>query len=277
MLGRHSALIIAVFVWISLIGQTENILAQDTIRYTAGPALQIPTQFSYASVDFDRDGEAEVDFTGSGFLCTADVPTSYCQLSFTGIPMSTNSLLCIGSQFVVMAAGTIIGDSPIEGMDWRSFTSATLAVQAFSPKYGTNGWNGPLSTNTEGYLGVRFHTSSGQHYGWVHVRMPKQDASLSEFSPVVLDWAYESQPDTPIKAGAMPVAPITLPQIVRPEQLRLNWLTEIGQVYQVQFKETLGAPGWSNLDITVIATSTNVVVDVPMKGNIGFFQAVRTE
>ncbi|HEY1170306.1 MAG TPA: hypothetical protein VGH19_02945 [Verrucomicrobiae bacterium] len=280
MSGRsyHTALfylLCAISLWLGV----GLVIAQSTIRYTAGPATSFAMQPGFSTpIDFDRDGEADVSFSGGGFLCTADVPTSSCSISYTGIPLSTNSLLCVGDQFAVLSAGALIGDSTGDTA-WRGYASASLARYHMNLIQNTNTWHGPLSITKEGYLGVQFHSSSGRHYGWVRVRLPlpAQSPAEIELSPVILDWAYETQPDTAIKAGAMPVAAITVPKIVRPEKLRIDWATEIGMTYQVQFKEKLEAPGWKNLDISIVATGTNAIVDVPIKGAVGFYQAVKVE
>lgn len=51
-----------------------------------------------------------------------------------------------------------------------------------------------------GYLGVRFQSANGLHYGWVRVRLPRPD--LYE-TPSVVDWAYETRPNTPLRAGVI--------------------------------------------------------------------------
>lgn len=47
----------------------------------------------------------------------------------------------------------------------------------------------------EGYIGVEFDVSGSTHYGWIRVDV----ADSSNF--IVLDYAYESTPNTPIAAG----------------------------------------------------------------------------
>jgi len=49
----------------------------------------------------------------------------------------------------------------------------------------------------KGYLGVRFQISGNTHYGWIQFTA---DEDLKNGK--ILDWAYEDQLDTPIKAGA---------------------------------------------------------------------------
>jgi hypothetical protein len=70
----------------------------------------------------------------------------------------------------------------------------------------TSAWGGTLGQLGVGYLGVRFHQADGLHYGWIRVHLPSRDPVLAGtvlFGTAVVDWAYESQPDTPIQAGAM--------------------------------------------------------------------------
>ncbi len=61
-------------------------------------------------------------------------------------------------------------------------------VASLSIAGGTDRWQSQAS----GYLGVRFYQPDGLHYGWIR-------ALLS--SPMVVDWAYETRPDKPIRAG----------------------------------------------------------------------------
>ncbi|MCD6049945.1 MAG: hypothetical protein K0Q55_1348 [Verrucomicrobia bacterium] len=261
-------------LWLGLVLSAR---AQDTISYFSGPSFSFPADGDFASIDFDRDGTADFSFSGGLFLCTMDIPTSACSTSFNGVPMGTNSFMCNGSSLTVVPAGTTISDTTVSNATWKNFSSATLATYQFSPKYGTSAWGGPLNAAREGYFGVRFSTSAGVHYGWVHARMPEPGTNTFSFSPVILDWAYETRPDTVIVAGAMPVAAVTAPQIVRPERLRLNWRSQVGKSYQIQFKERLDAPGWTNLDINVVATGTNSIVDISIKSTMGFYQAVRAD
>ena len=71
------------------------------------------------------------------------------------------------------------------------------------------------------------------------------------------------------------VVPLATPQIVRLGNLRLNWLSQAGQAYQVQLKNQVDAPSWSNLDLTIIATSTNTSADIPMTAAAGFYRVIQ--
>ena len=63
-------------------------------------------------------------------------------------------------------------------------------------------------TNGLGYLGVEFQIEGATHYGWMAL-LPGEDFAIRMD---IVDWAYESLPDTPIRAGQIPepTAPILL-------------------------------------------------------------------
>jgi hypothetical protein len=71
------------------------------------------------------------------------------------------------------------------------------------------------------------------------------------------------------------VMPIAAPQIVRPGNVRLNWQSDIGLAYLVQFKNQINDTSWTDTDITVIATSGNSIVDIPMAGASGFYRVIQ--
>jgi hypothetical protein len=68
-----------------------------------------------------------------------------------------------------------------------------VATYFISQRYNTSRLTGPLVDAGVGYLGVQLSAEDGPHFGWVRLRM----------APVVsvVDWAYESRPNTPIHAG----------------------------------------------------------------------------
>jgi len=241
--------------------------SQSTIAYCGGPAFQIPTEFYPASLDFDRNGTADVAFIGGVPICTMDVPCSLCSMSFYAASPGTNALLVATNHVALLSAGEWISSTPAPGSAWSSGDTATLITFWWSERYGTSGTAGPLATASEGYLGARFYGPAGLHYGWVHVRWT-----------TVLDWAYETRPGTGIKAGAKPVpVPLAPPGVARPGYLRLRWASEIGRAYQVQAKDRLDAFPWTNLNFVVPATATNSMLDVEMSGAAQFFRVVEAD
>jgi hypothetical protein len=241
--------------------------SQSTIAYTAGPAFQIPGEFVRATIDLDRDGSPDFSLISSFPICTTDVPTSFCSLSFYVTALGTNALLIQTNYAAVLSAGDWVGPDTSTNDVWWGGGNVTLLTWWSSPRDGTAGSRGPLATLGEGYLGVRFSGAGGMYYGWVHVR-----------ETVVMDWAYETRPGVPIRAGAKPVCvPLASPQVVRPGYLRLRAATEPGMAYQVQAKEDLNAFLWTNLSFVIPAVTTNIMVDLPLADPAQFFRVVEAD
>jgi hypothetical protein len=253
---------------------------QSTIVYFTGPAFQLPGIEGYANgIDFDGDNAFDFNFSASGMICTMDIPSSGCYQSFYVSAAGTNALLWQNNQ-ILMSAGNLIGSATSSNVVWGNPGQGGLLTSfTFSPRYGTSGWTPPLGTLTNGYLGIRFYAADGLHYGWIQAGLPIQNLGTSGFalvsSPVILDWAYETRVDTAIVAGAKPIVALQAsPEIIRPGYLRLNWQTEIGKTYQVQSKENLVAPFWTNLDFIIVATATNAITDIPITGEAKFYRIV---
>jgi hypothetical protein len=241
--------------------------SQSTIAYTDGPAFQIPGEFVPATIDLDHDRSPDFSLISTMPICTMDVPASFCSLAFYVTALSTNALLIQTNYAAVLPAGDWVGPDTSTNDVWWGGGNVTLLTWWWSPRYGTFGSTGPLATLGEGYLGVRFSGADGMHYGWVHVR-----------ETLVMDWAYETRPGVPIRAGARPVlVPLASPQVARPGYLRVKAGTEIGKAYQVQVKGHLDAFPWSNLSFVIPATSTNMMVDLPMTAPAQFFRVVEAD
>jgi len=86
---------------------------------------------------------------------------------------------------------------PANGRSWQSRPRNVLAgkFQYYYNSINTAETGGNF-TGKRGYLGVRFDISGAIHYGWIQFEAD-EDAKNSR----IVDWAYEDQPDTPIKAG----------------------------------------------------------------------------
>ncbi len=192
-----------------LIGTVAAVFGQSTIAYFNGPSFQVPAfEFSKA-LDLNLDGVADFNFAGSTPICTTDIPVSACLWRFSVDGNGTNQLLsgpfAIGP-VRVQPFGTWISSNPPSSAVWSDPPNgATLLLSFLSYPLVPYGL-APLGYVGIGYLGVRFHAADGLHYGWIRVRLPRSDAgmdnSIIEFTPVVMEWAYETRPDMPIRAGA---------------------------------------------------------------------------
>lgn len=246
--------------------------SQSTIAYTHGPAFHILDEFilatfSPATIDLNRDRTPDFSLISTFLICTMDVPTSFCSSSFRVTALGANALLIRTNYAAVLSAGDWVGPDTSTNDVWWGGGNWTLLTWWSSPRDGTSGSRGPLATLGEGYLGVRFLGAGGTYYGWVRLR-----------ETVVMDWACETRPGVPIRAGAKPVpVPLASPEVVRPGYLRLRAVTEIGKAYQVQANGHLDASPWVNLSFVIPATTTNMMVDVPMAAPAQFFRVVEAD
>ena len=247
--------------------------SQSTIAYTAGPPFQIPMDYAQAYLDLDHNDSPELSFDGGGALCTTDIPVSLCTVSASVTSIGTNSLLTQNHSPLILSAGEWIGPAGTSNSVWSAGNTATLLTFWWSGRSQTSGKSGPLAQVDEGYLGARFWAEGRLYYGWVHL------TAASPFpGPTVLDWAYETRAGVPIRAGAKPVSvQLSSPLVVRPGYFRLSAATEIGKTYRVQVKPHLEAFPWSSLGFLLPATTTNLLVELPMSAPAQFFRIVEED
>jgi hypothetical protein len=208
------------------------------VEYFDGPSFEISwSSYNHTLFDVNDDGEFDYIFSSGGLVCTASIPP-HCSEGFLITAFGANELLVMSDQALVQPRGALIGNNAPRGAAWvhpdNSMGGTVLTVNQSSP---TNLWTGSLGTLGAGYMGVRFTASDGMHYGWIRIRLPRtrpqagflqdtnpigvvlatntdsimvatnldiglHDISHQEFTPVVVDWAYERRPNTPIRAGA---------------------------------------------------------------------------
>jgi hypothetical protein len=164
---------------------------------------------------------------------------------------------------------------------WANLYRDATVLGAYLPEEGDLIPDGDFY-GTTAFMGIQFQIGSEWHYGWVRLRggtVGVYGGILYLAPPAwILDWAYETRPDTPILTGAKPV-PVLLasPGIIRHGYLRLQWPSEIGKAYQVQAKARLDAFTWTNLNFAIPASATNTMVDLPMTGAAQFFRVVEAD
>jgi hypothetical protein len=106
---------------------------------------------------------------------------------------------------------------------FRLFRRLAWSVGIPPPGKATSGGATVDTSTCIGFIGLRFYQSDGLPYAWARVRALNSTELFSMVlaegfyadSPEVLDWAYESRPNTPIIAGDRTAsAPVTDVQIV---------------------------------------------------------------
>ena len=160
--------------------------------FQVNPTLEIP-------LDIDQDGISDYLFSGEGVSVLVRPAANQAQLAelATGRDM--------GSTLIGLTEGTLIGDPPIGGIEWVDSSTPNHAVPGQSVFAGCAdiGPGFPACFGDFNYriafMGLRLQASDGTHYGWVRI-----DASIPIGGGVIRDWAYETRPNTPILAGAVP-------------------------------------------------------------------------
>lgn len=220
-----------------------------------------------ASVDMNQDGTNDFTLSAGMWICTMDIPTSYCgQSLYIEMPPSS-SVLNQGVYVASIPFGEWIGNSGPSNTSWSTHNYSYLLRYWHSERYGTSGVNGPIGEQGQGYFGIRLSAEDGDHYGWVFVQ-----------GQTLVEWAYESRPNQPIRAGAKPVpVPLTQSSIERPGYLRIVAETENGKAYQVQVKDSLLDFAWSNLHFALPASGTSISVDLPMTERRAFYRIVEAD
>ena len=250
------------------------ISARASIAYFNGPAFAAFTAFE--SVGFDRNGAAEFSFFGGPSLTTGDPGDSYTPTYVSA--MRGNAVLAQGANAAILPAGAAI-DANVSNSIWSTNDlnlaaygttgqQVLITANGFVTNAPTAGWGGPLARAGSGFLAVRLIEPDGIHYGWIR-------ATLQD-TPVIIDWACETEPNTAIVAGAVPAVALQAPKIIRPGNLRLLWDSTPGTAYQIQFAPDLQTLAWSNLELSVVATGDTAAVDVPLTGASGFYRVLQT-
>ncbi len=173
--------------------------ARDTIVYTKGPSFIFGGwEYEGTSLDLNQDGTLDFNFQWGAFLCTADIPVSACSSSFYVVVFGTNAMIHQRGEATLLRFGESIGSVIATNRAWDDTDYySRVSDYYFSARYSTRGYGGPIVSAGVGYIGVRFMAADGLHYGWIRLRTP----TGPEFGPTVMDWAYETRPNTPIRAG----------------------------------------------------------------------------
>lgn len=181
-------------------------MAQGTIVYVHAPLSNPdgdPNHFYYDSLGTQVGPDFPIVINGQ-----------------TALTFFTPKVLGQPSSFVVQASSTsaIIGQEPFPNNGWAV---PLLAGTEIGPNADGYSWFGgglltaSIGSHTEGdpfltigyftgvesaYLGFQFQQNSETYYGWVRLGCPAVGLNVGW----IYDYAYETTPNTPIFAGAVP-------------------------------------------------------------------------
>jgi hypothetical protein len=182
--------------------------SQGTIVYVNGPPLpfQYGVEPADAAIDLNQDGAPDFSFQLGYFVTTFGCLYPLNTNGTFGPPicggatgpyfvwgLGTNSTLHQRiNNGSILGFGAFIGDPPPANAAWGNPEQDVTIAYLFIG-HSNSGLYGPLANVGVGYVGVRFRAADGVHYGWIRLRS-------TPFVEVV-DWGYQSLPNTPIQAG----------------------------------------------------------------------------
>jgi hypothetical protein len=178
----------------SAAGVSMLALAQPTetqIVYT--PAHEVIGRNGTLPIDLNHDGITDVTIREIPWTAFGD--GRYPGNSLQAKPGAGGGIkICSQSKFAAaVARGAQIGGSS----PFRSRVEVIFHATSSGVIYGGCTWS---EDTTNGFLGIRFRIGAETHYGWarmdIRIRPPK-----SGFSLLLTGYAYETQPDTAIRAG----------------------------------------------------------------------------
>ncbi len=151
-------------------------------------------QFTGIPIDIDMDNDGVADFTMRG-TGGCNSTYSFCAFSY-GVIRATNAPRRNG------VAQENIGSFPFEAALIRG-NHIGRPVDRFNGSLmyfkGTTGSGGPWQNVTDRYLGVKLIIDGQVHYGWIGFKQTRSHLTL--FQAQFTGWAYETEPNTPIRAG----------------------------------------------------------------------------
>ncbi len=147
--------------------------------------------------DLDLDTNATVDFT-LGVVSSSVFQSAFINQALTNYWMTTMS----GSQAYLQH---IDPDNPIGAAqtNWGNyFFQWNIGWFASSSSLNTHGFLG----GGDQLIGLKFNIGTAVHYGWARINVSPNASSM-----VIVDWAYESTPDSTILAGDVGAVGINQP------------------------------------------------------------------
>ncbi|MBI1177860.1 hypothetical protein GC207_10540 [bacterium] len=172
--------------------------AGEVVRVVPMPAVG-PGYDSPNYVDVNGDGTEDFSFDLQALIPT-DYPTSGISKGLR-VGLSSDSSVTGQSYYsAAVGVGEVIGSQLSLGLAWLT-NAYPIAVSVQYQNYRTGltrPWDGVLADPAKPYLGVRFTAEDGTHYGWIRFGFKVGPIGSYPGGPAIIEWAYETQPDTPV-------------------------------------------------------------------------------
>jgi len=192
---------------LGLVALAGLVRGQGTIVY-----MQPNQPIYYGPVAFqtgiDVNGDGTPDFTLFGPAPETSVD------NVVLAPLGSNRLIAIpepppdtGYLVAALNQGALIGPSlaGVPGAEWYSNQTDQYGHALIGAMAGIDGQIsviGYFAGKPSAYIGFDLYYDGASHYGWMQVENP-----LAIVAGQVVDWAYQTSPNTPILAGQVPEPP----------------------------------------------------------------------
>jgi hypothetical protein len=174
--------------------------ALSAIVYSGPQNIPLACSCSYYGYCY---GSVRVDFTGIGANTDFYFGGAFFSFNYYGFrwraaygimyPTPGNSILASGYMVRNMNAGSPVSNA---AGNWDTSSNLLNYVLQLGPDSITDG----NFVNTTGYIGVRISAGGGNYYyGWIQYRGDSDFTTKA--AGTIVDWAYEDQVNTPIRAG----------------------------------------------------------------------------
>jgi hypothetical protein len=156
---------------------------------------------AYSTLQVDLNNDGIPDFTVSAYNLLSFSSGSNILHSLSARGLQANQILDIGYSAAVRAPGQMIGGAATNARS--QFKTEGLLARS---RKGFNGFSTFHSTKglwfneTNRYLGIKFAINGETHYGWARLNASPGHATLTGY-------AYETEPNKPIPAGAFETTP----------------------------------------------------------------------
>ena len=177
---------------LALAWPTDKLAAQGTIVYgSAQPPIFYGPLASSRDIDLNGDGFTDFTLASDGSAITL-APQNGNQL--IAIPETPPD---IGAFVAPLSLGASISSSLDPVYIWydRAFDGIGAAGIVDCMNIGCIGY---FQDDTDAYAGLKLNLGGSTYYGWLQIH--NFGANFGQ----VIDWAYETRPDTPILVGAVP-------------------------------------------------------------------------